>query len=92
MIKHKHIQTKITYFKNKHILQEFIPKTKEIGNEIDNMYKFLNDNNILLGETISPYYNAHDLISDILNEFHSDNPNEQEIRTLYNALIIQEMP
>ena len=46
----------------------------------------LNDNNILGGEVSAHYYQCYDLIIDILNECLSDNPNEQEIRNLYNQL------
>ena len=86
LIKHRHIQSKNANYKNKHILQEYIPKTREIGKEIDDIYNMLNDNNLLYGEFEAVYYQCHDFIIDILNECLSDNPNEQEIHGLYKQL------
>ena len=42
---------------------------------------------MLDGEITAHYFAAHDLIIDILNECPSDNPDELEIRSLYNDLI-----
>ena len=89
LIKHRHIQSKNANYKNKHILQEYIPKTREIGKEIDNIYNMLNDNNLLEGEAAAHYYNAHDFIIEILNECLSENPNEQEIKYLFKGLYIE---
>ena len=89
LIKHRHIQSKNANYKNKHILQEYIPKTREIGKEIDDIYNMLNDNNLLEGEAAAYYYNAHDGIIDILNECLCENPNEQEIKNLFKELNIE---
>ena len=51
------------------------------------MYKFLNDNKISAEDLfITEYIEPHDLIIEIFNECHSDNPDEQKIRTVYKDL------